>query len=156
MPTIIPLRTCVRVPVTVPILVGGLLLQENVEWKVNQSHKESRSVKQEPWEPKQTSRLTSQRLLYTTRVLGSFRKSPSFYFNAARQNVHSIHYFAFFQWIIVIVGTSHKDIIIRRGILKKRNIEILVAHRKIYTIITIGSWIVPFRWMAHCYSCSHA
>jgi len=48
MPTIIPLCTCVRVPVTVPNLVGGLLLQENVEWKVNQSHKKSRSVKQEP------------------------------------------------------------------------------------------------------------
>ena len=48
MPTIIPLCTCVRVPVTVPTLVGGLLLQENVEWKVNQSYMESRSVKQEP------------------------------------------------------------------------------------------------------------
>jgi hypothetical protein len=48
MSTIIPLCTCVHVPDTVPTLVGGLLLQENVEWKVNQSHKQSRSVKQEP------------------------------------------------------------------------------------------------------------
>lgn len=156
MPTIIPLCTCVRVPVTVPTLVGGLLLQENVEWKVNQSYMESRSVKQEPWEPKQNSRPTSQRLLYTTRFLGSFRKPPSLNFNADRQNVHSNQYFAIFQWIFVIAGTSHKDTILRRGILNKFNIEILVTRRKIYTISIFGSWIVPFRWMAHCYSCSHA
>ena len=48
MSTLNPLCTCVRVPGTVPTLVGGLLQQENVEWKVNQSHKQSRSVKQEP------------------------------------------------------------------------------------------------------------
>jgi hypothetical protein len=139
MSTTIPLCTCVRVPFRLPTLVGGLLLQENVEWKVNQSHKQSRSVKQEPWEPKQTSQQAPVMYCVSSRQLPY--ALPSFYFNAARKNVHSIQYFAFFQSIFV---TSHEGISVTSGMLNKRNVEILVAHRnKIYIITILGSLIVP-------------
>jgi hypothetical protein len=74
------------------------------------------------------------------------------YFDTVRENVNSIEYFAFLQWIFVIVRTSHNDAFVRCGMLNKRIIEILVVHRnKNYTVINVGSLVVLVSLIAVCF-----